>query len=87
MVKPMSLLTSLFFILFQIIQTVSPTQIVYLNESFLDPLNTRDGTSERPFNKLQDVFSYSAINVLEIQIQSNFLCNESFSNNVSKIIK
>lgn len=87
MAKPMFSLAPLFFIFFQLLRALSPTQVVYLDENFLDPGNTRDGTYEKPFNKLRDIFTYSTINTLEIQIQSNFLCNEPFSNNISMIIK
>lgn len=59
--KPMSLLAPLFFIFFHLLRTLSPTQVVYLDENFLDPGNTRDGTYEKPFNKLQDIFTFSTI--------------------------
>lgn len=74
-------------ILLIIIQNSNSLQTINLNENYLDSFNDEDGSYEKPFKQMKDVFIYSYSNMLEINVHSNFLCNQSFYNNGSKIFR
>lgn len=70
-----------------LIQNSNSLETINLNENYLDILNDKDGSYENPFNEMKDIFNYFHINMIEINVQSNFLCNQTFYNNGSKIFR
>lgn len=80
-------LRAFLFLIIPFIQYSNSLEMIHLNENYLDVLNNKDGSDEKPFNKISDIFGYSLSNMIEIDVQSNFLCNETFYNNGSKIFR
>lgn len=68
------------FVSFYIASNPLATQIVYFNKSFVDILNERDGSFQKPFNHIKDIFLLQTNEFLQIQMLSNMSCNEKISN-------
>lgn len=73
------------FLHFVWISLIIPSLItLHVNETYLDVLNEGNGSFQKPFNKMKDIFLLKTDELLQIQIHSNISCNEKFSNIGSK---
>lgn len=62
-------------------------QILHYNETFNDTLINKDGSFEKPFNNIEEIFKLPEIydGSYQIQVHSNILCNNTYLNRGNKI--